>query len=137
MSDTVHIAVARRDGVGERSASIEGRPECAEHATCPFGVQSVSDDGRFVAAGDGNTDPGRARSAHYVMDMVTGKAVPLPSVRGSVNEIFFRPDGGMVLRATESNGHSTLYVVGSNHAVTITVPEPDALRGLDIVAYRP
>jgi hypothetical protein len=126
------VIVTRPDGTVASRTPLSGLSECRERPACPFAVQAVSDDGRYVALGHGNTDPNHVTEAHLVLDTRTGRPVTLPKVDGGIVQIFFRPDGGLVLRWRK------LSVTGPDFKVTATVPEAEGLPSqAQLVAYRP
>jgi hypothetical protein len=118
--------VTRADGTGTTRTSLSGLAECHERPACPFAVQAVSDDGRFVALGHGNTDPNHVTEAHLVLDTKTGRAVMLPKLDGDITQVFFRPDGGLLLRWYQA-GHYKLSAVGPDLKVTVTIPEAEGV----------
>jgi hypothetical protein len=126
------VVVSRPDGTVVSRTSLRAFPECEETPVCPFAVQAVSNDGRLVALGYGNTDPRHVTQAHTVLDTRTGQPVTLPQIAGDIDGIFFRPDGGLLLRSA-----GTYHVVGPDLKPIATVPEPPSVRGADLVAYRP
>jgi hypothetical protein len=126
------IVVSQADNTMVSQASIAGQPECTQTAQCPFGVQSVSDDGRYVATGHGNSDPTHTAQAHLVIDMQTGKRVPLPSTITNITEIFFRPDGGLLIQS-----QSRYYLTGGDGTLIADFARPDETNQADLVAYRP
>ncbi len=132
------IVVARPDGTVTSRTPLSGLAECHELPACPFAVQAVSDDGRFVALGHGNTDPSHVSEAHLVLDTRTGRRLALPKVDGDITRIFFRPDGGLVL-SWDQAGAVKLSLIGPDLKVTATIAEPANFRqaGLVLVGYRP
>lgn len=126
------ITVSRPDGTNKHQASVAGLSEC-QQAACPFAVQAVSDDGRYVALGHGNTDPLHVDEAHLVFDMQTQTVVSLPRVKGDLTNVYFRAGGGLVMRSLDGSGNATLYLLDAHRAVTGSLPDP--VTGL-LVAYR-
>ncbi|MGX7676517.1 hypothetical protein [Plantactinospora sp. DSM 117369] len=123
------LVIARPDGRVVRRTSLAGQPECGR-GQCPFAVQAISDDGRYVATAMGNSDPKRVTGARFVLDTVTGKRINVPnSVRG-VTEIFFRPDNSLVVQASDR-----LYLVDLDGTVTATIDRPDPTNQADLAAY--
>jgi hypothetical protein len=130
------IVVARPDGTVASRTPLSGLAECHQLPACPFAVQAVSDDGRLVALGHGNTDPSHTTEAHLVLDTRTGQLVPLPKVTGQIDRIYFRPDGGMLVRS--SHGETvTFFLLGPDLKVTATFDEPSYLSQSELVAYYP
>jgi hypothetical protein len=127
------ITVSRPDGTGERQASLAGLPEGQQTAACPFAVQAVSADGRFVALGHGNTDPQHVDEAHLVFDMQTRKPVSLPQTSGDPANVYFRADGSLVVRSLTGGGKATLYLLGADRKVTGSLADP--IAGSLLVAY--
>ncbi len=130
------IVVSRPDGTGLGRASITGLPECHEFAACPFAVQAVSDDGRYVAIGHGNTDPGHVAEAHLTLDMRTGRLASLPKVTGAIDKIYFR-SGGLVLRSGGDSGRYTFSLVDPTGTVTASFPDTHETAGTRLVGYQP
>jgi hypothetical protein len=131
------VVVTRPDGTVSSRTPLSGLSECHERPACPFAVQAVSDDGRYVALGHGNTDPSHVTEAHLVLDTRTGRPATLPKVDGDITQIFFRRDGGLVLRWSKG-GTYKLSVTGPDFKVTATVPEAQGLPAQALlVAYRP
>ena len=67
-------------------------------------AQSLSADGRYLAVGHHNTDPGVARNAYEVMDTVNGQVVGLATLLGQelpatdvLSNVFFLANGGMIV----------------------------------------
>lgn len=131
------ITVSHPDGTGKRQASVAGLSECQQAAACPFAVQAVSDDGRYVALGHGNTDPLHVDEAHLVFDMQTKKLVSLPQMKGDPTNVYFRPDGGSMVRSLDGSGNATLYLLDAHRAVTGSLPDPVTGDTSLLVAYRP
>jgi hypothetical protein len=121
--------------------SVVSRTSTRNLAGCPVpeigcaAVQAVSDDGRYVAVGVNNTDPGHVAGSALVLDTRTGRAAPLPKLSGPLSKVFFRPGGGMVLESASADGRYTLYAVGADGTVAATVTETG--RPGDLVGYHP
>jgi hypothetical protein len=88
------IEIQAADGTGGRTVSIAGLPQCDQFPTCPFAVQAVSDDGRYVALGHGNSDPGHTYTTTVIFDTRAGKAVSLPDV--DLLHVWFTANGAVV-----------------------------------------
>jgi hypothetical protein len=116
-SDT--LVVSRSNGDVVRRVSLLGQPECTLTSACPFGVQAISNDGRYVATGLGNSDPTRVNQAGFVLDTVTGKRIGLPSVVKDVTEIFFQPDDGLIVQTT-----NRLYLIDLDGTIAGTITRP-------------
>jgi hypothetical protein len=130
--DEHQVVVTRADGTVSGRASLDGLAECQNFAACPFAVQAVSGDGRYVALGHGNTDPSHVTAAHLVLDLRTGQPVTLPQLRGSIDRIFFGTGERLIVRAG-----GTFYVLGPGGAVAATIPQPSDLTKATLVAYHP
>ncbi len=135
--DARRIAVSRPDGTDVRQASVAGLPDCEETAACPFAVQAVSDDGRYVALGRGTTDPSHTEEAHLVLDVRTGRPVGLPQVIGYVDKVYFRPGGGLLVRGGSGSGAGMLFLLDAAGSVAGTTPDPVVEDSVRLVAYRP
>ncbi|GGM45692.1 hypothetical protein ACFFX1_22310 [Dactylosporangium sucinum] len=135
------VTVTAADGTGEVKRSVASLPECREAAGCPTSVQAVSDDGRYVALGHMNSDPSRVTEAHLVLDMRTGGLVNLPPTApgGSVDRVFFRPDGGMVVRTVTNDGRYTFVLLRADGSTLATLPDTTQQHpsGRNLVTYRP
>jgi hypothetical protein len=126
------VVVTAPDGSGKVTTSIGSLPECHETAGCPTSVQAVSDDGRYVALGHIQTDPTHVDEAHLVLDMLTGKLVDLPP---RADRVYFRPDGGMIVRTVNPDATEyTLVLIGPDGSTIATFPDT---QGMALVAYHP
>jgi hypothetical protein len=138
--ESTDVVVTAADGTGEVKKSVGSRPEC-QQAGCPTSVQAVSDDGRYVALGYAQNDPGRVTVAYLALDMQTGALVNLPPAPsgGGVNKIWFRADGGMVVRTVTQNAKYTLILVGADGSTLATFPDDleQQSAGRHLVAYHP
>jgi hypothetical protein len=112
------ITVAPVGGGAKRVVDISKLAECNLRAACPFAVQAVSDDGRYVALGSGNTDPSNVTEAHLVLDTSSGRPVDL-SAFGDVQHIWFTASGGAIVHTARD-----LRVVDAAWHVTGTFPAP-------------
>lgn len=133
------VTVTAADGTGTTTKSVAGLAECHQTAGCPTSVQAVSDDGRYVALGHMNSDPSHVHEAHLVLDMQTGSLVNLPAGM-SANKIWFRPDGGMLLRTSTSGGNQFTFVLLRPDGSTLaTFPDTHDHypTGELLVAYHP
>ncbi|MGI5246068.1 hypothetical protein [Dactylosporangium sp. CA-139066] len=111
------VVVGPVGGGSRRVVDISNFPECSDYA-CPFAVQAVSNDGNYVALGDGNTDLGTVTDAHIVLDTRSRKAVDLTAF-GDVQHIWFTASGGAIIHTTHD-----LRVVDTAWHVTGTFPAP-------------
>lgn len=123
------IVVARASGTVVRRFDVAGQPECGS-AECPFAVQSISNDGRYVATAIGNTDPTRVTGATIVLDSTNGQRVAIPASVKGITEIFFRWDGGLVVQTADK-----LRLVTLDGKVTATFDRPDATNQADLDRY--
>ena len=99
---------------------------------------AVSADGSRLAllltTPDGETgDVGRSLFANAVVDTAHGTIVKLP-VEGTLRQVFFTPDGGMIIRYKTGAG-TQVAVVDRNNAVVRTVAEPDRLKDTELNRY--
>ncbi len=122
------VVVTAADGSGEVSKSVAFLSECQQTAGCPTSVQAVSNDGRYVALGHMNSDPSHVSEAHIVLDMQTGKVVTLPN--GNVGKIYFRPDGGLLVRTVTDNNKWTFLLISRGGATIATIPDTQE-QGVD------
>jgi hypothetical protein len=131
------IAVSRADGTGLRRVSLSGLPECQQRPACPTAVQAVSDDGRYVAVGHGNTDPSHVVEAHLVIDVRTGRPVATArGLTGTVDRIWFRPDGSRVVRSGQP-GRYMFSLVEPDGTVTATFPDTRTGGATQVAGYQP
>ncbi|MFD0578798.1 TolB family protein [Dactylosporangium darangshiense] len=112
-SDTPSAVRVEQAGNGPRTVSVTGLAEC-EHAGCPTSVQSVSDDGRYLALGDVNSDPSHVFRTAVVFDTLAGRRVKL----GHLEHVWFRAGGALV----DSGAQLTLY--DNDWKVLRTYPRP-------------
>ncbi|MDT0527605.1 hypothetical protein RM555_01220 [Micromonospora sp. DSM 115977] len=96
----------------------------AESETGGFTVTGVSDDGRYVAVGPRATDPSRGIGGRTLVDMTTGRGVPLPvEVSRGHFSFWLGAAGAMVVRVDESGGPARIHEVsGDGRVVTRTEP---------------
>jgi hypothetical protein len=92
------VKVAKVDGTAPRNVSVSGLTECEQTAGCPTSVQAVSDDGRYVALGNVNSDPSHVYSTALVYDTVAKQRL---SQLGKFEHVFFLADGAIVVTATQ------------------------------------
>jgi Tol biopolymer transport system component len=69
--------------------------------TIGLSVQGISDDGRYVALGHRNTDPGVVRLASVVVDTVSGEPISLPATTDDIVTVRFVAGGGMVVQTAD------------------------------------
>jgi hypothetical protein len=117
------IKIMKVDGTGPRTASVAGLEECERTAGCPTSVQAVSDDGRYLALGNVNSDPRHVYGTALVYDTVAKQRLPL----GTVEHVWFRPDGAIVVTATQ------VKVLDRSFKVVHTYPVP--AHDADAVAF--
>jgi hypothetical protein len=132
------VVVTAADGTGKTTTSVASLPECQQTAGCPTSVQAVSDNGRYVALGHMNSDPSHVTEAHLVLDMQTGSLVNLPA--GHVDHVWFRPDGGMLVRTVPDQApKDTFVVLGPDGDTIATFPDDweGQSFGRHLVAYHP
>jgi hypothetical protein len=91
------IKIVKVDGTAPRTVSVAGLDECVHTSGCPTSVQSVSDDGRYLALGNVNSDPQHVYTTVLVYDTVAKQRLPL----GTFQHVWFRPDGAVVVTATQ------------------------------------
>jgi hypothetical protein len=125
-SDTPSAVRVEQAGNGPRTVSVTGLAEC-EHAGCPTSVQSVSDDGRYLALGEVNSDPSHVFRTAVVFDTLAGRRVEL----GHLEHVWFRTDGALV----DSGAQLTLY--DSDWKVLSTYPRPAGEDGKTRLFYAP
>jgi hypothetical protein len=114
------IEVAAADGAGARTVSIAHLPQCDQLPTCPFAVQAVSDDGRYVALGNGNSDPGHTYTTTVVVDTRTGTPVTLTNVE-QLMHVWFTATGAVV----HTNNAVHIYDSAWNRTATFMALEDD------------
>jgi hypothetical protein len=81
--------------IDTRTVSIAHLPQCDQEPACPFAVQAVSNDGRYVALGRGNSDPGHTYTTTTVLDTRTGQVVAKANVEGLLH-VWFTGTGAVV-----------------------------------------
>ncbi|MFC0526649.1 hypothetical protein [Phytohabitans kaempferiae] len=123
------IVVARASGTVVRRIDISRQAECGKVA-CPFAVQAISNDGRYVATAQGNTDPTRVLSAAIVLDTTSGHRIALPAKLKGITEIFFRSDNSLVVQTADK-----LHLVTLDGKVTATIDRPDPSNEADLARY--
>ena len=92
------VKVTKVDGSSPRTVSVAGQEECDRTAGCPTSVQAVSDDGRYVALGNVNSDPSHVYQTALVYDTVAKQRL---SQLGTFEHAFFRADGAILVTATQ------------------------------------
>ncbi|WP_238007140.1 hypothetical protein KZZ52_37285 [Dactylosporangium sp. AC04546] len=120
------VEIAEADGSAARTVDIGGLTECQQTAACPSSVQAVSDDGRYVALGNANSDPQHVHSAHIVYDTRDHKRLSL----GSFSHAWFPPGGGAVLIAQD-----TVKVLDASWRTTHTYALPEPIGADTFVWY--
>ncbi len=126
------IVVSRADGTVVSRTSLAGEPDCDQHAQCPFAVQAVSNDGRYVATAYGTDDLEQVSQASMVLNTGTGQRVALPKTIKDITEIFFRADGGLLIQAG-----ARLYLTGPDGTVAGDFARPEETNQADLAVYRP
>jgi hypothetical protein len=123
------VLVCLRDGTRVHQISMYSQPAGA--------VQAVSDDGRYVATAIQRNDNARVRGATLVLDLLTGKRIPLPRLSRAIDEIFFRPGGGLLVRtANADRSRFGLHLIGLDGREQLSTLQPDGIGGIDLIAYR-
>ncbi|MEV4507992.1 hypothetical protein AB0K00_03420 [Dactylosporangium sp. NPDC049525] len=120
------IKIAKVDGTAPRTVSVTGLAECQNTAGCPTSVQAVSDDGRYLALGNVNSDPSHVYSTVLIYDTVARKRLSL----GTFEHVWFRGDGAVVVTATQ------VKVLDKGLKVVHTYPVPAHDAGA-VAFYRP
>ncbi|MET7418186.1 hypothetical protein [Dactylosporangium sp. NPDC005555] len=92
------LKISKVDGSSPRTVSVAGQDECDRTAGCPTSVQAVSDDGRYLALGNVNSDPSHVYQAVLVYDTVAKKRL---TQLGTFQHVFFRADGAVLVTATQ------------------------------------
>ncbi|MGI5246066.1 hypothetical protein [Dactylosporangium sp. CA-139066] len=121
------IEITQADGGSPRTVSVAGLSECTAHAGCPTSVQSISDDGRYFALGDVNSDPQHVYTTTVIYDTVTKKRVSV----GQLSHAWFRPDGAVVI----SGKNAKLY--DKDWHLLRTYPLPAAEANESQLRYHP
>ncbi|MEU7171180.1 hypothetical protein ABZ949_06780 [Micromonospora tulbaghiae] len=103
-----------------------------------FDLSSLSPDGGRIALFriDRNGtygDAARDLLVNAVLDTRTGKEVALPLEGRQLQQVFFQPDGSMVVRVRSGGGHAVILVDPAGKKITERA-EPSALRDMQIVA---
>ncbi|MEO3817521.1 hypothetical protein [Plantactinospora sp. B24E8] len=122
------IVVARADGSGSRRFSVADQPECERQ--CPYAVQAVSNDGRYVATTQADNGPTRIAGARIVLDTMTGGRISLPDTLGQVTGIFFRADNSLVVQTSNQ-----LHLVSRDGRLTASVDRPEQTNSADLWRY--
>lgn len=128
--------------VVETSAGKELRRQSWVGFTCcagGFTVQRVSDDGRLVAVGMRNTDPGTIFNALKVIDMTTGREVSLPSPasQGQISDIWFTTNNRMMIETQPAGKPARLSLYSAGGTLLNRVTLPADLSDGAILRYRP
>jgi hypothetical protein len=106
-----NLVVARADGTAVHTTALPPTSECG----CGYSTQGVSDDGRYVILGPGNSDPSRVVGGTTIVDATTGSivAVPVtPAAGEQIGQVAFGPNGRMVV-VTQSpeGGNARVHIV--------------------------
>ncbi|MET7400310.1 hypothetical protein ABZS66_43170 [Dactylosporangium sp. NPDC005572] len=120
------VQITKADGSSPRAVPVTGLAEC-ERAGCPTSVQSLSDDGRYLALGNVNSDPQHVYSTALVYDTVSRKRVEL----GQLRHVWFRTDGAVV------DTGSQLKLYDRSWRLVHTYPPPQREEGATRLLYRP
>ncbi|WFE50978.1 hypothetical protein [Micromonospora sp. WMMD1155] len=129
------VVITDRTGADRRT--IPGLGGKSSEYVC-FDIASLSPDGRRLALfridRDSETygDAGRDLIANAVLDTRTGKAVTLPLGGRQMRQVFFQPDGSMVVRLRGDDSY-TLLLVDDNGKKVGEQPEPASLRNMQIL----
>lgn len=102
-----------------------------------FDLSSLSPDGGRIALFriDRNGtygDAARDLLVNAVLDTRTGKEVALPLEGRQLRQVFFQPDGSMVVRVRSGGGYAVILVDAAGKKITERA-EPSALRDMQIV----
>lgn len=133
------LGTADPDGGNNRVVPVFGTDDPAnprKRQSCnPF---SISPDGRYLAVdqrvdGEPLGDFVRTSTANTIVDTVTGANVPLP-VTGTVTQILFRPDGGILVRA-RTGGTTELTLLNPDRSVRSRFTEPVAVQTFQLFAH--
>lgn len=92
------IKISKVDGSAARTVPVTGLEECTITAGCPTSVQAVSDDGRYVALGNVNSDPSHVYQTALVYDTVAKRRL---SQLGTFDHALFGAGGAIVVTATQ------------------------------------
>jgi hypothetical protein len=122
---TSSVAVSQVDGSGPRTVPL---PDCQD-TTCPYAVQAVSDDGRYVALGAGSAGSVDVTEGHTVLDTRSGRPVPLGRL-GNVRHVWFPSGGGALI-----DSGTQLIAVDANWATTAVYAEPAPAAGATRISY--
>ncbi|MFI7247473.1 WD40 repeat domain-containing protein [Micromonospora chalcea] len=106
-----------------------------------FDLSGLSPDGRRVALLriDRNGtygDAARELLVNAVLDTRTGAEVPLPLEGRQLRQVFFQPDGSMVVRVRSGDRYTVVLVDATGRKITERA-EPSALRDMQIVSAGP
>ncbi|MFC4019575.1 hypothetical protein ACFOW4_16755 [Micromonospora sp. GCM10011542] len=128
------VVVTDRTGTGRRA--IPGLGGKSSAYVC-FDLASLSPDGGRVALfridrNDPAGDAARDLIVNAVLDTRTGKAVTLPLGGRQMRQVYFQPDGSMVVRVRD-NDRYTLLLVDEDGTKVGERPEPASLRDMQII----
>ncbi|MGC4894326.1 hypothetical protein [Micromonospora sp. DT31] len=103
-----------------------------------FDLSSLSPDGRRIALfridrSGTYGDAARGLLVNAVLDTRTGKEVALPLDGRQLSQVFFQPDGSMVVRVRSGGGYAVILVDAAGNKIAEQV-EPSSLRNMQIVS---
>ncbi len=130
-------------GPADGSTDPTSVPDTGSNATPPRyipAIESVSRDGaRIVVQVPGPDDTlgdiARDLSANTVLDVASGRAVPLP-VTGKIVQMLYRVDGSLLVRV-QGSAHDKLVVLRPDLSVATSVDEPATNKSWQILAETP
>ena len=117
------VIIANADGTRRTSVLL---PECRQDPPCPTATQAVSDNGRYLALGIGNTDPSHVTTTATVLDTTTGDFINLPA---RPRHVWFTTTGALIATATN------LITVNTNWKPTATHPLPRTEDPNTVITY--
>jgi hypothetical protein len=120
-------------------ATLPGGPE-----GIPVEAFGVTDDGRYVSMGLGNTDPGRSRGGGWLYDTATGTFLDEAALLGPDQDgerlysVSFLPGGGlMVSTYSETTATHRWHLLSGIGTVTATLADAPGFIGVGEFAYQP
>ncbi|MET7469046.1 WD40 repeat domain-containing protein [Micromonospora sp. NPDC005686] len=128
------IVLTDRNGNGRRTIPDLGTKGSRYVA---FDLSSLSPDGRRIALfridrSGTYGDAARDLDVNAVLDTRTGKEVALPLEGRQLRQVFFQPDGSMVVRVRSGDGYTVILVDAAGKKLAERA-EPSALRNMQIV----